>query len=471
MLQSASHEAGQSHKLTNWMGNITTTPKAYVEASSIEDVQAVVKDVQQYPTPVRAGGARLSPSAIHSNDGGTTIGMHRMTKVLGFRDLEGPDPGSTVKCIEAEAGVTLAALQDYLHEYGLEMAFSPEIGSATLGGVCFCTTKDSAIGPVCPSGNLGDFRNGLMSITIVNARGEVEEVRLFDAEGRKSERFQSLLTSHGTQGIAVRLCVATRPGTSVQTSIFCQGFSSTQQASDFVFEKHAAATAQGGNVFSTLHTNGVLYLEYRTPCCHGCAPLSRLVRNILEPLKCLLFMICLMPSFCKCFQCISGSWVLRHWNLRRRSGFVYPQQTPVPGRRLTFTYVSFDFGEWSELVAPGLEWAAAYKEKTGFTPDGFAIYFTTQNDHTIAPHGGDNDGAVFSFDPIYHDPLDERWVSFCTKFCSWAREKGGFPGLNQTIQIEEQPEWGATVVSGTPEPRFLSDWLRPFFAARAAGRV
>jgi hypothetical protein len=351
------------------------------------------------------------------------------------------------------------------------MAFSAEIGNSTVGGVCFTTTKDSAIGPVCPSGNIGDFRNGLMAITLVNARGEVEEVRLFDASGKKNERFQTLLGSQGTQGIAVRVCVATRPGIPMQTTVHFRGESQPAKISEFVREKHTAAASQGGNVFAAIMTNGLVFLEYRTPGSHGSAPLSWLVRVIFEPLKLLLFLICWLPSFFKCLQCISGSWVFRFWNFPRRSGFVYPHRTPVPGRRLTFSYCSFDLGRWDDVVAPGLQWVAEYKQRTGFAPNGFAVYFNTQRDHTIAPHSGENGGVVFSFDPLYHDPLDERWMEFCREYCCWARKSGGFPALNQTIEIQEHPDWGASVVSGTPEPRFLSEWLRPFFDSSIRAQV
>jgi len=86
-----------------------------------------------------------------------------------------------IQCVEAQAGVTLSQLQRYLHGHGLEMAFSAEIGSATLGGVCFATTKDRALGPVCPSGGIGDFQSCLMALTVVIRKiscGEATDILL-----------------------------------------------------------------------------------------------------------------------------------------------------------------------------------------------------------------------------------------------------------------------------------------------------
>jgi len=344
------------------------------------------------------------------------------------------------------------------------MAFSAEIGRSTVGGVCFCTTKDSAVGPLCPSGNLGDFRNGLMSITIVNSLGALEEVRLFDERGQKNERFQQLLRSVGTQGIAVRACIATRPATTIQTSLHFQAVSRPDKASELVRSTYTDAKAHGGNAFAII-SDGMVFMEYRTTESQGCAPFSWVWRNLYEPLKRILFLLCWIPGFFRVLHCLSGSWAMRFWNSPRREGFLYPLK-PLLARRLTFSYATFDFRLWDEVVAPGLEWAAAYKARTGFGPNGFVVYFTTQNDQTIAPHSGQDEGTAFSFDPIYHDARDPRWETFCAEFSVWARDKGGFPAINQTYGIDKFPEWGATVVSGTPDPRFLTKWLRPFFDAR-----
>ena len=134
-------------RLRNWMGNATASPAQYVEARDEEHLRAIVSDTAGYPSPLRAVGAQLSPSALHTNEKGTVISMRRFQAVLGLRSIAGKD-GARIQCVEAEAGVSLAALNRWLHSQNppLEMAFSSEIGSATVGGVSFATTQDSSIG-------------------------------------------------------------------------------------------------------------------------------------------------------------------------------------------------------------------------------------------------------------------------------------------------------------------------------------
>merc|ERR1712060_43691 len=227
----------------------------------------------------------------------------------------------------------------------------------------------------------------------------------------------------------------------------------------------------GGNVFSIIGVaSDVVLLENRTPVSQGCAPLSFLVRLIYELVKWYCFMTCWLPWSFRVFSCVSGSWFLRYWNSPRRTGFLYPDTPPCSGRRLTFSYCVFELQHFSWVVEAGLEWTRKYYETQGdkFMPHGFAVYFNTQTDATIAPHSGAAGGVVFSFDPIYHQPDDERWLRFCDAFNSWAKEAGAFPAINQTIGIGKHPEWGAQVVDGEPQSRFLSEWLRPYFEAKGA---
>src|SRR5450432_3565005 len=68
--------------VTNWFGDIVSHPLVVVEARSVDDIVAVLKNAGQYPSPVRAVGSYHSTSPCGSADGGTIIKMGQMNQIL-----------------------------------------------------------------------------------------------------------------------------------------------------------------------------------------------------------------------------------------------------------------------------------------------------------------------------------------------------------------------------------------------------
>ena len=66
----------------NWFGDITSNPAVVVEAASVDDIIAVLKDPTKYPSPVRAVGSNHSTSACGVADGGTLIQMSKMNAIV-----------------------------------------------------------------------------------------------------------------------------------------------------------------------------------------------------------------------------------------------------------------------------------------------------------------------------------------------------------------------------------------------------
>jgi len=446
-----------------------------VEAHSIEDVQEVVQNVDMYPSPVRAVGAVLSPSCIHQNDGGTILHMHKLNKIYGIVDLAvGPKTG-TVKCLKAQAGATFADVNEFLHKRGLEMAFSAEIGSATVGGTCFATTKDSSIGPVCPSGGLGDFQSCVMGIETVGPDGAIKKCLLFDQDtGAMNTEFQTLLSSQGTQGVAVAVYISARENVPVTTTLSILKFENKGRDNELLAQQlqdlYENTRPAQGNIFALIGMQtGFAYVEERRPggemdFCS--APLGFLARPFIHRIKKFSFQRCLVPQFFLLGQPLSGSRFLKMHEPYRRRGFRYTKDVPITDKRLTFSYYSFDYDNFQKVVQGGLAFTQQYNATHGFMPKGFAIYFVTRSGHRVAgPYAGEA-GTSFSFDPIYDNPSDKRFYDYVEAFTLWAHEMGGKPGLNQTPQIEKTPQIGASCVSGSPHPRFTSNWIQTFYDAK-----
>src|SRR5882757_2539447 len=70
-----------TNTVTNWFGNIVSHPAVIVDANSVGDIVAVLKDPVKYPAPVRAVGSNHSTAPCGVADGGTLIRM-KMNQIL-----------------------------------------------------------------------------------------------------------------------------------------------------------------------------------------------------------------------------------------------------------------------------------------------------------------------------------------------------------------------------------------------------
>src|SRR5690242_16588419 len=110
-------------EVTNWFGDIVSHPKVVVEARSVDDIVAVLKDSGRYPAPVRAVGSNHSTSPCGVAEGGTLIKMSAMNRVLNI----GPDT------VTVQAGAIYIDVAQELEKHGLQFHVNTEIGSLSIG--------------------------------------------------------------------------------------------------------------------------------------------------------------------------------------------------------------------------------------------------------------------------------------------------------------------------------------------------
>ena len=150
-------------KYSNWGSSRSTQPAVYVEPVSYADVQAVVRDREQFPTPVHPVGSMLSVSETVVNDGGTLLCTRKLDAILG---LETDDQGRHV--VRVQAGCRLKKLSLWLQDRGWEIPFQAEIGEATVGSVAVGDTKESSVdGP-------GYFSSHVLALTYVDEHGALQ---------------------------------------------------------------------------------------------------------------------------------------------------------------------------------------------------------------------------------------------------------------------------------------------------------
>jgi FAD/FMN-containing dehydrogenase len=105
-----------------------------MRAKRAEDIPAILLDAKQFPTPVRIVGGDYSQTRCVGGDGGTTVNLSPLNKIIEFGETE----------VRAQAGVRVGTLARALAERGQELALTPEMGHMTVGAVAVTTLPQAS---------------------------------------------------------------------------------------------------------------------------------------------------------------------------------------------------------------------------------------------------------------------------------------------------------------------------------------
>lgn len=182
----------------NWGWSYEFSVAKLVKPTSRDELAAIIRDPQTYPSPVRAAGNSHSVTeCVVSN--GTMVDMRGFDKILGN---DPDDQGRMV--VRVEAGATLIQIHQWLIEKGLELPFAAEIGDATVGSLTSSLSKDSGLGDPALSGSL---YKSIVGVTYLDHDGQTVTLR-DTTNGTALARFKC---SEGLLGIVVEVALVTRP--------------------------------------------------------------------------------------------------------------------------------------------------------------------------------------------------------------------------------------------------------------------
>ncbi len=177
--------------VTNWFGDLVSHPKVLVDANSVDDIVAVMKDPATYPSPVRAVGSNHSTAPCGVADGGTLIRM-KMNKIL--------DIGQNTLTVEADA--IHLDMAKALEAKNLQFYVNTEIGSLSAGSAACAGTKDASF-----PGEYGQVGSYITAVKMVLPSGDLLEV----SDAAQPDLMQLVRSSYGLFGIIYEVTYGVRP--------------------------------------------------------------------------------------------------------------------------------------------------------------------------------------------------------------------------------------------------------------------
>ena len=170
-----------TNSVTNWFGNIVSHPRVIVDANSVADIVAVLKDPTKYPSPVRAVGSNHSTAPCGVAEGGTLIRM-KMNRILSI----GQDR------LTVEAGAVHLEMAKALEAKKMQFYVNTEIGSLSAGSASCAGTKDASF-----EGEYGQVGSYVTGVKMVVPSGDLLEV----SEETNPDLMQIVRSSYGLFGI------------------------------------------------------------------------------------------------------------------------------------------------------------------------------------------------------------------------------------------------------------------------------
>jgi len=180
-----------TNTVTNWFGNIVSHPSVIVDADSVDDIVAIMKDPVTYPSPVRAVGSNHSTAPCGVADGGTLIRM-KMNQILSI----GPDS------LTVQADAVHLDMAKALEAQNLQFYVNTEIGSLSAGSASCAGTKDASF-----PGEYGQVGSYITGVKMVLPSGDLLEV----TEAAQPDLMQKIRCSYGLFGIIYEVTYTVRP--------------------------------------------------------------------------------------------------------------------------------------------------------------------------------------------------------------------------------------------------------------------
>ena len=179
---------------TNWEESIDLNPGKVVEVKHVSEIQSVVKQTNDYPSPIRAAGSRHSTSHCGTVDKGTMLLMRGMEKIKNI--------DTDAELITVEAGALYIDIAKELEKVGFQFHVNVEIGNLTMGSAACTGTKDASM-----PDEFGQVRSYCFGMSYVNAEGDCISID----EEADPNLMSILRSSYGMLGVIYEVTFKIKP--------------------------------------------------------------------------------------------------------------------------------------------------------------------------------------------------------------------------------------------------------------------
>lgn len=427
----------EGHIFSNWGLSRTTKPAVYVEPISYADVQAVVRDVARFPTPVHPVGSLLSVTSTIVNDGGTMLCTRKLDEIVG---LEHDEAGRHV--VRVQAGCRLKKLNMWLQARGVEIPFQAEIGEATVGSVAVGDTKESSLDAP------GYFSAHVVALTYADDKGELRTL----SDSKDGAAFYEFKCSFGLSGIVVECLLEVRPATLCRSDVSVVAFDSPEGLA-------------AGLIRMREESDALLAIVFLQQLASFCDQRYQAGPGSTTPAS--------SQPGCDEFR-VAKRLAIQHGfdgvEVPQPKGIVYSRhdfvneywRPSVDERRLDFQYYEHDITQVNRVIVESYRFTKDFEKATGFAPKGWATYFVNRPEKEKKPFGlySGGPGVSFSFDPFCSNPIDPLWHQFAKEYNKLAIHT--LAGNASPIQTQWLQPGDVKIPKQLARPRFTTKYYEQF---------
>ncbi len=441
--------------VTNWFGNITSHPAVIVDAATVDDIVAVLKNPDRYPSPVRAVGSNHSTSACGTADGGTLVRMSKMNGIVAI--------GSDT--VTAQAGAIYIDIAQELEKHQLQFNVNTEIGSLSVGSAACCGTKDASM-----PGEYGQVNSYVTNIKMVLPSGDLLEV-----SEDQPDLMQQVRSSYGAFGIVYEATFRVRP--ILPMAVHHETFT----LEDFTARLPDLKARGESMMFYIFPFDNLITVEFR----HYNPKASGLPNRTAWPLRNYMWATA-GPLFCAQVEAniadkdirygvINGFCALWRFKLENlvssdytiATGQIIRYPTVAGDSRYTFSLSAFPEDSYAAALTDYFAFCKQYYAQQGYRTNMLNVgYWIAKDQSSLLSYSYDS--GVMTIDPV--STGNPGWPEFLTAYNQFCAQHGGIPLFNQTDGITPQQarqalgerltNFAAARRSYDPDGRLLNAYFR-----------
>jgi FAD/FMN-containing dehydrogenase len=397
-------------------------PRLVLRAKRAEEIPTILADVKTYPTPVRVVGGDYSQTRCVGGDGGTTVNLSPVDKILEFDETT----------VRAQAGVRVGTLVRALAERGQELALTPEMGHMTLGAVAVTTLPQASYEP-----GLAQMSSLVAELKLITPQGKAMTVT-----ARNADLLRVLRSSFGLLGVVHEVVLRVKSLTPVR--IDYQVLNLKELSGQFP----AIVKAPGALRLHISPFKDEITVERRT--IDEAANISRsgvwqirksVMRNVLPAFGSTVGSVLAAPGVAGAV--VSGVQRALRATLDRggRTVVMYAhewmRELPVEAWRSRYTYTLWGFpqADFPRLLGEYFNFCKSYYKQHGFrcnVVNGASRLHQDRGSLFSVSYSG----AMFTLEPS--STGEKGWTEFLMDFNDFASESGGVPTFNQSRALKPE---------------------------------